>query len=547
MLLSFLQAIALLLIAALVGEVVLWSDLTRNIFVSGGLITALLAYAGLLSWVFLGDREAWPKWAFAWAWQKLFSTPRRLYAVCGLLSLAVVGWAFPVSLAWPVWLTGIISFDQEPVSEEVAVTIRTATRDSVSLTTKVSRFDLPLSRKEAGESVFITAESKNFRTAELVEAKPGTVLLPLVRRQTLLVEVSRSDDPQFHPQGLAVVAREAAPDARPIQTITDDEGIAYFEAAKGSRWRITIVADKTYTSPFFSIEDVPFSFSADVSRPNYWVEEERIASTDVTAIPLHTESISPQIVREFASASQRIELANVPNFDPSLLGWAPPAARLLVRKGFIVSYNDAFKIPYWVAYTIEGERNDWARTDIFVQDPDLPPEIAATNTDYRGSGYDRGNLVTLSDMRYKALDAYKQAYYLSSFCPQTPDLNRKVWMKIEALARAALPSFGKIYIFAGPAFVQDNGADKPLTIPFIGSGRVAVPTHFFRIHVAIVNGKLNVLSFLVPNQQALDPDITKYLVSVDRIEAVTGLTFFGSLPESERVAIKSATPTALWQ
>jgi DNA/RNA endonuclease G (NUC1) len=93
----------------------------------------------------------------------------------------------------------------------------------------------------------------------------------------------------------------------------------------------------------------------------------------------------------------------------------------------------------------------------------------------------------------------------------------------------------------GPAFVQDNGTDKPQTIRFIGPSRVLAPIHFFRIHSIILDGKFDVMSFLVPNQPALDPDVTKYLVSVDRIEAVAGLTFFGSLPKAGCAIVKSTT------
>lgn len=58
----------------IVGEVTPWSEWTRSPAVFGILVAALLADPGLLSWVFLGDREAWPKWAFTCV-AKVFSTP----------------------------------------------------------------------------------------------------------------------------------------------------------------------------------------------------------------------------------------------------------------------------------------------------------------------------------------------------------------------------------------------------------------------------------------------------------------------------------------
>jgi endonuclease G len=75
---------------------------------------------------------------------------------------------------------------------------------------------------------------------------------------------------------------------------------------------------------------------------------------------------------------------------------------------------------------------------------------------------------------------------------------------------------------------------------------VAVPTHLFRIHVAKIKGEWRAISFVVPNRPELDEDITRYLVSVQRVEAVTGLEFFKSLPEPQRTSLKSEIPTELW-
>jgi endonuclease G len=107
--------------------------------------------------------------------------------------------------------------------------------------------------------------------------------------------------------------------------------------------------------------------------------------------------------------------------------------------------------------------------------------------------------------------------------------------------------YGKVYIFAGPVFLGERGSDEPLVIPFIGKGRVAVPIHFFRIHVVKIKEQWRALSFLVPNQPALEEDITRYLVSVNQVEAVTSLDFFASLPEPQRSVLKSETPTELWR
>lgn len=56
---------------------------------------------------------------------------------------------------------------------------------------------------------------------------------------------------------------------------------------------------------------------------------------------------------------------------------------------------------------------------------------------------------------------------------------------------------------------------------------------FFKIIVTETEGKAKVLAFLFPHQIKKHGDIQDYLVSVNLIEAMTGLDFFPDLHNAE--------------
>ena len=183
----------------------------------------------------------------------------------------------------------------------------------------------------------------------------------------------------------------------------------------------------------------------------------------------------------------------------------------------------------------------------FISDPNLPPFLSATNDDYRQSAYHRGHLVSALDMQTIGEQAVREAYYLSVVAPQTPVLNIHTWRKIEKMARAYVAHTGDaIHITAGPVFLRrsEKGDPDKRLVRTIGDG-VVVPTHFFRVHLRLVNGRYDVLALLVPNESDLDRDPTTYLVSLATIEDVTGFSFFPDLT-GERGPNRDLVPTTPW-
>ena len=100
------------------------------------------------------------------------------------------------------------------------------------------------------------------------------------------------------------------------------------------------------------------------------------------------------------------------------------------------------------------------------------PEYALTSddrtelADYARSGFDRGHMTPSGDMPDPL--AQQQSFSLANIVPQTAQLNRGVWERIESTVRTVVKRRGEAYVVTGPAF---QGA----TLQQIG-GRVLVPS-----------------------------------------------------------------------
>ena len=120
----------------------------------------------------------------------------------------------------------------------------------------------------------------------------------------------------------------------------------------------------------------------------------------------------------------------VPLTDKSLL----PASlkdrpeKILVRRGYTVSYNLKHNLPNWVAWELTPDKliERESRSDKFLPDPDLPEDVAVTTDDYKRSGWDRGHMCPAGDNRWH-WRAMQESFYMTNICPQHHNLNRGDW------------------------------------------------------------------------------------------------------------------------
>uniref|UniRef100_A0A8C5QZR7 Endonuclease n=1 Tax=Leptobrachium leishanense TaxID=445787 RepID=A0A8C5QZR7_9ANUR len=216
----------------------------------------------------------------------------------------------------------------------------------------------------------------------------------------------------------------------------------------------------------------------------------------------------------------------------------PGLSQLKSRESHVLSYEPRLRGPAWVLELLTGERihgeADRQSSD-FQEDESVHPYHRAQNTDYRGSGYDRGHLAAAANHRLsqKAMD---ETFLLSNVYPQNPHLNRKAWNKLEKHCRKLTKSNRNVYVCTGPLFLPRTEPDGKTYVKYevIGKNNVAVPTHFFKVVVLEkFGGELELRPYVMPNAP-VDENIPleRFLVPIESIERAAGLLFVPNLVKS---------------
>ena len=219
------------------------------------------------------------------------------------------------------------------------------------------------------------------------------------------------------------------------------------------------------------------------------------------------------------------------------------------REGYSVGVDSRLRIPLWVQYELRpdelngpGDRDN----SRFAPDRSLPSLAQAQLSDYRGSGFDRGHMAPAGDMK-RSQAVMNESFLLSNMSPQVGvGFNRGIWRLLEEAVRDWVRDRGKLTIVIGPVFSADQ--DATVTYGVIGESQVAVPNAFFKVVLdQDAPGGPDVLAFLIPNRAIFGQGFDEFLVSVDEIEAATGLDLLDALPDAEEERIEARRPSSTWQ
>ncbi len=254
-------------------------------------------------------------------------------------------------------------------------------------------------------------------------------------------------------------------------------------------------------------------------------------------------------------------------------------APLLVRKGYVAAYDTLHRVPQWVAYhVIPAYRNTpkrEGRLKTFRKDPDV--DNAVVSDDYTNSGYARGHLAPFGvmggDRDGDGIPAHpnsaesdpddeltvRQANYMSNMAPQHQlsfNGSGGIWFKLERWIQDTLVERHnqEVWIYAGTIF-------GPGEIHAIGpDDDIGVPPLFYKMVITKDStDALQVLAFLLPHhtyeklehmerhgEMPRHEHIEAYLVSVDIIEALTGLDFFQALEDDQEHALEKKDTWETW-
>lgn len=189
---------------------------------------------------------------------------------------------------------------------------------------------------------------------------------------------------------------------------------------------------------------------------------------------------------------------------------------VIYHSNYILSYSKQYKQSYWVAYELTDNEcvKNYTRKDNFIKDPKLSSYMATEN-DYKYSGYDKGHLAPVIDMLSSKTSMY-ESFYMTNISPQKPSFNRGIWKTLETQVHEWAIVYDKVYIITG-AILNNK-------LKCIGNG-VAIPNYYYKIVLREKNKKLYVIAFILKNSKS-SKNIKTFIVSVDKIESLTGIDFF---------------------
>ena len=214
-------------------------------------------------------------------------------------------------------------------------------------------------------------------------------------------------------------------------------------------------------------------------------------------------------------------------------------AKRLENRGFVVGYSESLKDPLWVAYRVFDvpKLDSGKRPSHFKRDERT--RAGVVHNDYTKSGYDRGHMAPNYAIatRY-GTEGQRETFLMSNIIPQTPWVNRGIWKELEmTVSKRYGRYFGEVWVITGPVF------DGP--VRRLDSG-VAIPSGYYKILADEDGEELRVLAFLVAADCPPYSRIRKQLVSVDRIEELTGLDFFPALSTDAQRRLEAEPATRLW-
>uniref|UniRef100_A0A1I8FIS3 Endonuclease n=1 Tax=Macrostomum lignano TaxID=282301 RepID=A0A1I8FIS3_9PLAT len=212
---------------------------------------------------------------------------------------------------------------------------------------------------------------------------------------------------------------------------------------------------------------------------------------------------------------------------------------------YVLAYDRRLRIPAWVVERLDNQsRPNPASTSSvvdragfeFYEDLAQHPYFRASNSDYAGSGYDRGHMAAAGN--HKSSSAFLSAdFHSQQYLSTGNGFNRHLWNSLERYIRSLTKHYSAVYVCTGPLFLptQHSGSKRKFVqYEVLGSNSVAwclleTPAQQFEL-----------LCYLVPNMAHPvnpEPSLDLFLVPLDAIERAAGSSIFDQVQKSRIVRV----------
>jgi len=215
----------------------------------------------------------------------------------------------------------------------------------------------------------------------------------------------------------------------------------------------------------------------------------------------------------------------------------------IVRPQYVLSYNHTKGVANWVSWNLN---KDWygkapRMTGNFLKDTLIPASMfSPEHHHYTNSGFDRGHLVRSAE-RTRTVEDNLSTFFMTNILPQTPDLNRGVWLNFERYCEQLCKEQNKeLYIIAGGVYKSKKTIKN--------EGLIAEPDSCYKIVVILergqgkanINQNTQVVAVMMPNKQGVrNEKWENYKTTVRNIEKQTGYDFLNLIPQSIQNVIEN--------
>lgn len=211
--------------------------------------------------------------------------------------------------------------------------------------------------------------------------------------------------------------------------------------------------------------------------------------------------------------------------------------QIIYHKYYTLSYSEAHEQAEWVAYNLDAAHiaSTNFKRPYFEKDPKVKTQ-SAHYKNYSNSGYDKGHLCPAADRKFSKL-AHDETFLTSNISPQEHQFNSGIWNRLEQKTRYWATKYNNLYVITGG--ILENSSKT------IGTENVTVPNYFYKIILDFHEPEIKAIAFLIPHE-ATEKALYKFVISIDKIEEITGIDFFPEIEDSLENKLEAATNYSSW-
>ena len=220
-------------------------------------------------------------------------------------------------------------------------------------------------------------------------------------------------------------------------------------------------------------------------------------------------------------------------------------------RNYSFGWSQKDRVALWVAYPLCKlyTNGSAGRTNAWALDPLLGDLSAAPFSGYAGD-YARGHQLPSAD-RQCCDEANAQTFYGTNMTPQLNEHNEGIWSSLESKVRNIANGSDTTYVVTGVIVSASSKIEKDSY-----KNNVTIPDAYFKVLLRYSKsstlGQWNAAAFYLEHRKYSENLGKQHSMSVDELEAMTGIDFFVNLPakvgEAQAAKIEAAVPAdvALW-